>query len=220
MARAAGNDPYYSFYLNGNKKAEVIRLPSVTTILSRVYGVSQYVVTWGYNLGLAGGETPKEFRDRRAEEGSLAHAWVEQWVDLDKKGQTLEPETGYNKAWLKFVAEHDPTILASEKTLFSLKHLYAGTLDLILLNKDGAPRIVDLKTKAKTIYKAYDSELIQCRAYGMAAQEMGLIASKPDTAVLILKENGRYTYDEREVSEELWLDTLALYTRMESELNT
>jgi hypothetical protein len=214
MARVAGNSRTYDFYLNGKKNLGVLRLPSVTTILDDVLGASQWLVPWAYKLGLDGGESPDEFKNRRAAEGSATHEWVEAWIEQDGG---LEPTSGYEKAWVKFVKDHDPEIFLSENVILSQEHFYAGTLDLGIRKLDGSPRIIDLKTKKKTIYKAYNKELIQARAYEVAAYEMGLFSEHADTAILILKPNGLYTYDERSVSADLWLNVLSLHKMMKRE---
>ena len=189
-------------------------MPSVTTILDETLGTSRWLVPWAYNMGLAGGESVEELKNRRAAEGTETHEWVEAWFERDGE---LEPETGYQKAWTKFVKDHNPEVFLSESVVISQNHFYAGTLDLGIRLPSGLPRIVDLKTKKKTIYKAYDKELIQCRAYEVAAFEMGLVEQRADTAVLILKPNGLYTYDERSVSEDLWLTVLDLHKKLRRE---
>jgi hypothetical protein len=209
MSRLAGNSDTYDFYLNADTSLPAIKLTSVTTILKKVLGASPYLVKWAYKLGVDGVETPDEFRDRRAEEGSLAHETVERIV----KGEVWDREvTGYEKAWHRFVDENNPGVRMSEQFVYTLARGsgYAGTLDLVF--DDGT--VVDIKTKKKTIYKAYDSELMQCRAYAMALSDMGLLEPQSKTAILILKDNGRYTLDTRSVSDDMWLSVLGVYEQM------
>jgi len=213
VPRIVGDSETYDFYLNASKKLPCISLPSVTTILRKVLGASPYLVDWAYKLGKQGVETPEEFRNRRAAEGTLAHETVERIV----KGEVWEHEvSGYEKAFHRFMDEHGPNITMSEQIVYTLKrgNGYAGTLDLVFAEPT---MVVDIKTKKKTVYKAYESELMQCRAYAMAAGDMGLIEPGADTAILILKDNGRYTFDHRSVSDEMWLSVLNVYERMEEE---
>jgi len=211
--RRAGDGTHYS-YVDGN--GDEFLLPSVTTILHRVFGLSPWLIPWAYKLGLEGGESPDELRDRRAKEGTAAHDFVEAYI-ADPNDE-FEPITGFDKAFLKFVKDHpEVEFRHSEAEVYSFVHGYAGTLDIIA-EIDGKPHVMDIKTKAKNIYKAYDSELVQCRAYALAAQEMGVIDESAGTAIIILKPNGLYTYDQRSVTEELWLGTLKLYNLLEAEL--
>lgn len=221
MPRAAGNSETYDFYLNASKELPAIRLYSVTTILKKVLGASPYLVDWAYKLGVDGIESPTEFRDRRAAEGSLAHETVERIISGEKWDHEV---TGYEVAWHRFVDECHPGIVLSEQVVYTLKrgNGYAGTLDLGFDELHGyefpGVMVADVKTKKKTIYKAYDSELIQCRAYLMAASDMGVIPPESfATAILILKDNGRYTLDVRSVSDDLWLSVLALFEQMQRE---
>ena len=226
MPRAAGDSETYDFYLNADRSMPCIQLTSVTTILKKVLGASPYLVSWAYKLGKDGVESPDEFRDRRAAEGTLAHETVERIVAGLK---WPHEETGYERAWHRFVDERCPEIILSERMVYTLKRGegYAGTLDLGFggvvrgrgkkLYRYDEPMIVDIKTKKASVYAAYDSELMQCRAYAMASADMGLVPQGCDTGILILKPNGRYSFDDRSVSDDMWLSILGTYEQMKEE---
>ena len=212
MARAAGDKRYYEFLLNGDPKLPSIKLTSVTTILHDVFGANQHVVDWAAN-NFKNADEMRAYRDTRAEEGTKAHDFVERFV----ADPTIDVTPGYGEAFLRFNVEHEPVFTHSETVVFSLEFGYAGTLDLGLLESGGVVRIVDVKTKKKTIYKAYLNELLQCRMYAIAAHEMGLI-DRPDgpTGILILKDNGRYTYDTREVPVSMAAAVIELWQEMQA----
>lgn len=197
MARAAGTSREYEFLLNGDKSLPSIKLTSVTTILHDIFGANQWVVNWAAN-NFKDADEMHAYREQRSVEGMAAHAYAEDYVERVAKGSPIvAPESGFDRAFDRFVAEHDPVFTHSETIVYSLRHAYAGTLDLGLLDVGGAVRIVDIKTRGKKIYKAYLTDRLQCRLYAMAAYEMGLIPS-PDgpTATLMIKDNGRYTFDD------------------------
>ena len=216
MPRAAGDSRTYDWQLNGNAKLPQIQLTSVTTILRDVLGAPQHVVTWATKF--EDKEALDAFRTKRQEEGTAAHSFVEDYTAESDKASPQwppSPATGFDEAFLKFVKDTEPTFLMSEAIVFSLKHAYAGTLDLALLGEGGTTIICDVKTRNKNIYKAYDSDMLQCRAYAMAAYEMGLIAEpEAKTATLMLKENGRYTYDETSLPNSAWLAVLSLWREL------
>lgn len=104
----------------------------------------------------------------------------------------------------------------AEQPVFSLKHGYAGTADLI-----GATEVVDLKTHKPQVGftkvgngPAYLSDLLQLRAYRCAWEEMGNVAPQGNM-ILIARPNGNYLTDNREVSEELWLQCVQMYKALQ-----
>ena len=176
-----------------------------------IFGANQWVVNWATKFDNA--EDMKAYREKRSEEGMAAHAYAEDYVDRVKTGKPLvAPETGFDRAFDRFVATEQPIFVESEAIVYSLKHGYAGTLDLVLLGEGGVPIVVDIKTRGDKIYKAYMTDRLQCRLYAMAAYEMGLI-DRPDgpTATLMIKSNGRYTLDETSETVETAEAVLALH---------
>ena len=204
---------YDIVYTTPSGKTKTVQLPRVSTIISKAMGASPFLVNWAYKLGQEGGESPSEFVERRADEGMAAHDYVENWI----KGYTTDRVDGFMQAWDRFALEQQlkpSDFLFSEQVVYSLEHGYAGTLDIIR-NGPFGPRVDDVKTKKKTIYKAYTKEIVQCRAYAVAAHEMGLIDEHADTGIIILKPNGRYTYDERTCEPDLWYAVLEVYKQLE-----
>lgn len=213
--RAAGDSNFYVWLLNGDAKLPKIELPSVTYILSSVFGAPQYVVDWAAN-NFKNKDEMKEYRDRRSEEGTAAHEFAEKQI---KSGfLTPTPETGFDKAFMRFMSERNPTFVESESVVFSLKNGYAGTTDAVILERGGSVRVVDFKTRKKTVYQAYQSDKLQCAAYYLAAVEMGLISKQPNPqiGVLLLKENARYTWVETDAPVDAWLRTLDLWHELEA----
>lgn len=212
-------DYYEIEYTTPSGRKKTRRLPRVSNILGKALGASPFLMDWAYKLGQEGGESPAEFLERRAEEGKVTHDFVESWIgeDFAQSDVAHVPVQSFEGAWLRFVKEQHlipSDFIFSERVVYSLEHGYAGTLDIVR-NGPFGPRVDDVKTKKKTIYKAYTKELIQCRAYEVAAFEMGLISEHADTGIIILKPNGRYTYDERTVEPDLWLAVLEVYHQLE-----
>jgi len=103
----------------------------------------------------------------------------------------------------------------AEQPVFSLKHGYAGTADLI-----SATEVVDLKTHKPQVGftkpgkgPAYLSDLIQLRAYRTAWEEMGNPAPQGNR-IVIARSNGNYLEDFREVPESLWLQCIEMYKHL------
>jgi len=213
--RAAGDDPYYSFYLNGDRDGPAIRLPSVTSILKRVLS-KPALVPWAYKLGTDGGPSPTEILDVRSDQGRRSHAYFE------ARANGVPMEEGVSladiKGWLTAIADWflEPRVFhATEVTVFSLDHRYAGQLDAILETDEGL-QLIDLKTRNKNARGAYESDLMQVAGYKLAYEEMtGVPIAK--TGVLIAREDGKYKFDERQVDPSLFLSALDLYRKLEEE---
>lgn len=148
-------------------------------------------------------------------------------VELDQQG------TQYGHAAIKFWDEMvQPFIdsgeilqVLSEVPVWSLKHGYCGTLDLAIewAEVDAGvqlPRgweVLDAKThkpaRGFTLDgkgAGYISDAVQCRAYRMAFEEMGM-GSTIGNRTIVLRENGKYLTDQREVSPEFVLYLRKLY---------
>lgn len=103
-----------------------------------------------------------------------------------------------------------------ERPVWSIRDGYAGTADLILPGKE----IVDLKTHKPAagftkegFGPAYLSDLVQVRAYRSAWEQMGN-GSIPANRIVIVRPNGKFLEDFREVPEELWDKCLEMYKLM------
>lgn len=109
--------------------------------------------------------------------------------------------------FFKFLQTLSVEVIALEEPLVSVKHWYAGTVDLIIKQEldTGAPlyHIIDFKT-SKGIYEGH---LLQVAAYDQAAREQGYI---PDGAfsvksVVRLGQDGAYELKNSECSIEQFL---------------
>lgn len=214
MPRAAGSDPFYTFELRGRPEV-VLRFDSVTSVIKGVMGAGPHVVNWAYKRGVEGETSPKEFRDMRAAEGTAAHEYLERRV----AGETLDPADGYQEAIENWLGDgFEEFIVGSEQILYSLEHRFAGTCDLVLdLPDEPGLTIVDLKTRDEKKYKAYESDLIQVSAYALAYEEMNPGVMVGSTGVLIAKPNGKTSYDDRYVDEQIFLNLLDTYRLLKGE---
>jgi hypothetical protein len=149
----------------------------------------------------------------RADEGSVAHNYLESLVATVPDYES--PLTNFEAAIEKWYLDHRPQFQDSELVVFSLKHGFIGTTDLVLWTPTGL-RIVDLKTRKAGTRGAYESDLIQCSAYKLAYEEMYGVPVH-DTAVLLALDNGKYVYDERTVDPGIFLGLLDVYKRLEME---
>lgn len=165
-----------------------IQLDRVTTVISGVFGKHT---------------APQP----RVDEGVRAHSFLEALAT--DQGHLVEPETGYQEGVLAWFREYKPKVIASELTVFDLSLGFAGTVDLIV-QFDFGYTIIDLKTRRETWTKAFLTDKIQVQAYKQAYSE-GYACS---TAVLLARSDGSFVYDDSEVYEDVWLNTLALYRSM------
>lgn len=125
-----------------------------------------------------------------------------------------------------FIESGEILQVRSEMPVWSLINRYCGTLDLAIewdttdvgdhIIKRGW-EILDAKThkpaRGFTLPgkgAGYISDAVQCRAYRMAFEEMGLGRTWGQRTI-VLRENGQYLEDKREVSEDFVLDLRRLY---------
>lgn len=113
--------------------------------------------------------SPWAKRDKAAGTGTDTHALIERLI----LGEELEPsdygaEAPYLRAFLSFVSDHpNSTFEASEMTVFSRTHRFAGTLDALMAHGDRVGA-VDWKTRGgKRVEetKVYETERLQVAAY-------------------------------------------------------
>lgn len=110
--------------------------------------------------------------------------------DLPPKSQIPQEQLPFVEALWAFYKDMGTLkmeVVAIEVPVFSLKHMYAGTLDLILKQNlvDGGVlyHLIDFKT-SKGIY---ESHLIQLAAYKEAAIEMGYIPVGADVVSTVVR---------------------------------
>jgi len=179
------------------------------------------------------GRNPNQQLDVSRNRGFSAHDVLELLANGDEeranevaRQEEATSDTAYGRAVLKWWAEkgspdaydraNKKTKWKAEQPVYSLKHGYAGTADLI-----GAGEVVDLKTHKPMVGftkdgkgPAYLSDLIQLRAYRLAWEEMGNPAPQGNR-IVIARPNGNYLEDYREVPESLWLQCIEMYKHLE-----
>lgn len=134
---------------------------------------------------------PYRESDKAKSRGSTVHSIVEAYK---QSGTVIEgiPEEfeGYAKAFYSWIKDNDVEIKEQEKTVISKEHGYAGTLDIFGSVKGGGNWIIDVKT-GKSIYP---EAWLQLSAYKAAMEENG--HKVDEIAVLLLKENGKYSFEQ------------------------
>jgi len=182
------------------------------------------------------GYDPNKKTSAAGSRGSRAHECLEylangqpSFAKLLSKTEQEEHGTKYCEAVIKWwdskgYDDNDEVVVVSERPVWSLRHVYSGTLDLAVgRNISGAWTwtLLDLKTHkpASGFTKpgqgpAYRSDLVQVRAYRSAWQEMGL-GHTIGQRILIARENGTWLEDKRQVPEELWLRIREVYDLMQ-----
>lgn len=145
-----------------------VRVPSVTTILSR-FKESGALIHWAYECG-KNGRDYREERDKAASSGTLAHDLVERWIKNEPL--TIEgPEDVVLRArqafdvFQEWASQTQLKVTHTELALVSEKYRFGGTLDAMLVN--GKLALGDWKT-SNAIYADYVS---QVAAYGLLWEE-------------------------------------------------
>lgn len=140
---------------------------------------------------------PFKKRDAKANVGSAVHKALELHqggADFEEAvaGVSAEHE-GYVYGALKFLDHFDPLILATETTVYSRKHSYAGTLDMLAEVSGRGCAVIDFKTSKD----AYPDMGLQLAAYAnadfMVVDEKEKKLPKVDLGIIvILKPHGGY----------------------------
>lgn len=160
------------------------KVPGVTTVLGRV--AKPFLIQWSADM--AAEHFLKAVKSGRADfdaihaDARVAHAKkrdasgdsgtnIHDYAECHFKGLTLpELKTDEAKrgveAFHKWYDSHKIEILASERTLFSQTHYYAGTCDFVA-KIDGKHVVGDFKTGKRI----YDEARLQTAAYQHALQE-------------------------------------------------
>lgn len=155
-------------------------LPSVTTILGLV-SVGSFLDRWREEQAAAlGVEGARLDMLIRAERGKDVHALIERML----KGEVVEWTEGGTKEGHKlyddrvwkhvtrfaqwYAAAGKPQVVATEHTVYSLVHGYAGTCDAVLYSAETGLTLCDWKT-SKAPQRAH---LLQIAAYRAAVEEM------------------------------------------------
>lgn len=155
--------------------------------------------------------------DKAADTGSLAHAWVEKYINAKIKGEK-EPEREEALAlmtdnFVKWVEENKVKFLSSEQRVFSKKSWYAGTYDFDC-EIDGKIYLGDLKTSSGI----YSEMFFQTAAYQNAIQEMNEPNEVPIQGNIIVncRKDGKFDCqmtEEYEQNLKAFMGALAIYRR-------
>lgn len=149
--------------------------------------------------------SPYVSNEKAKKRGTTVHSIVEAYKfgnkveDIDIQKEYL----GYAKAFYKFVEDMNPVFREQEKTVFSEKNHYAGTLDVVLTLGTG-DYVIDIKTGKNIYLEAF----IQGSAYkNVLDEEARLDENGKELAgvgVLLLKENGDYELKTTSETKELF----------------
>lgn len=154
-------------------------LPSVSEIIKplsqKVYGD---IDDWSLSLA--------------AEKGTNIHFDIEQYIKTGWKPTLTEENEGYLNAFSKAYEEiknKNFVDFRSELRIFSPTYLYAGTLDLLLIDKNKDSIIVDFKTTSSIHEKLWS---VQLTGYKKIIEEAGIKVR--EMYVLHLSKNGKYQF--------------------------
>jgi hypothetical protein len=137
--------------------------------------------------------------NKAADRGSLVHKLLEVEAEFPPE---LE---GYKKAYDSFKSGFSFEVLDRERVIYSDKHKYAGTLDLLAAS-NGTIWLIDFKTGGGI----YPEFALQLRAYKEAVEEMEL-CKVGKTAVLRLGKDGKFEFSEMDEPFEVFLAAKKLW---------
>jgi len=130
---------------------------------------------------------PYRINDTAKSRGTTVHSIVESYKTTGIVLEDVaEPFKGYASAFKQWVSDFDIKVNEHEKTVVNTFHRYAGTLDLLVNNRDNVSVIVDVKT-GKDIYP---ESALQLSAYQHADN-----IKVDKTAVVLLQEDGNYKFE-------------------------
>lgn len=158
------DERYYKFI--NTETGEELYYPSATFIL-RSFPMDFELLKW---VGNVGNESAKRISSQAAESGSKVHNAIEKLL-LDEKIKWddkiyNEQEWSGICRFLDFYATYQPKLIFSERTIFSHKHKYAGTIDYLCKIGDET-WLIDFKFSNAV----HDSYMLQLAAYRNAIQE-------------------------------------------------
>ena len=124
---------------------------------------------------------PYKVSNKAKDRGSTIHSIVEAFKETGEIIDKIPDDyKGYAQAFYDFMNTFDIKILEQEKTIFSNKHMIAGTLDIFAKIKD-KQYIIDVKT-GKDIYQEAG---LQLSAYAEIMRENSYVVD--DIAILLLE---------------------------------
>jgi hypothetical protein len=185
------------FYQINLPTGESVYYPSVTTILGDIK-VGSTLDNWKQEQAAAlGVEGAKFDMWMRANRGKAVHDAVEryskgesvEWCRDDGSKRYDDDEWRAITRYVQWCDAMQPTVLATEHTVFSHEHGYAGTCDLIV-EIGGLRYVVDVKTSKQVM----PSHELQVTAYLYAVREMFPAVDVHGAAVLALNTKHKVGY--------------------------
>lgn len=185
--------------------------PSVSTVLGTVQ-VGDTFGAWkeeqSSRLGVEGARLDLMLR---AEYGTTVHRLCEayskgetvEWLDDSGKPRYTDFEWQRFIRFTQWIEAHEVEILATEMTVFSHEHRYAGTCDM-LARVDGVTYLIDLKTSKYV----GDHHLLQGAAYLRAVREMFPSLEIEGMAILALNTRTKAGYQWKTVEKEEEIERL------------
>lgn len=137
-------------------------VPGVTSILSILSKPS--LIAWAYKCGVDGIDYRK-VRDSAASVGSCAHFMAECFVNqrnpefINYDQELIDKAKKSFDKFQRYWEDNGFTLVASESQLVSEAYKYGGTIDLVVKDKQGFYRLIDIKT-SKGIYTDYITQTI------------------------------------------------------------
>ena len=150
---------------------------------------------------------PYKKSDTAKSRGTTVHSIVEAYKHTKEHIETIpEAYRGFAKAFYNWVKDNDIEILEHERTVFSEKYEFAGTLDLLVRNRQSKNIfLIDVKT-GKDIYP---EAFLQLSAYKEALREEQQTVD--EIAVVLLKEDGKYKFGQGEDCLDVFLSVKHLW---------
>lgn len=169
--------------------------------------------------------TPDDVKFDAAERGTAAHDFLEHLAKTFQKAGTGAAHELATKQWHKpwtpdtdgaylhavagWWMARQPVVEETETVLYSLKHGYAGTVDLIWWDDKGQLLCTDLKSRRAGL-GIYDSDDIQTGAYAIAYNEFH-DKHIDERSVLLVHDDGSFTEEESTIDSGTFLVVLSLY---------
>ena len=162
------------------------KVPGVTSVMGETLGWSkQGLIQWAFKLGKEGRSLSE--RDKAADKGTATHALT--WRILGHDDGTELDDAD--------IAEHEPNARRVANAILSrwkIVHVelpivcdtHAGTIDLIVRDKDGRVGVVDLKT-GKGVYNEVAVQLgAYSRLYGQPVDFAAVIHAHPGEPLAVI----------------------------------
>ena len=170
------------------KREEGVYYPSVTTILQYM-PKNKFFETWMKDVG----HNADLIMRKAGKEGTQVHEACEKlvlgeevsWMDDYGRAKYSQVVWEMILKFYEFWTTHKPELISAEDFVWSDKHKYAGTADLVV-KMDGEIWLLDLKT-SNSLHKSYD---LQLASYAKALQESKGIEIQR-TGIIWLKANTR-----------------------------